>query len=69
MHVRPRPFRFALTIGGFDNRSSFIEAVRRAEDAGFDVLAGVDHIGPPLGVLPMLAVGGALEATLVVGVA
>lgn len=54
--MRPRPFRFALTIGGFDNRSSFIEAVRRAEDAGFDVLAGVDHIGPPLGVLPMLAV-------------
>ncbi len=50
-----RPFRFALTIGDSRDRSSFIDTVRRAEDAGFDVLAGVDHIGPPLGVIPMLA--------------
>lgn len=51
----PRPFRFGLTIGDHQDRSSLIEVARRAEDVGFDVLAGVDHIGPPLGVLPMLA--------------
>jgi len=53
--VPTRPFRFALTIGDSRDRASFIDTVRRAEDAGFDVLAGVDHIGPPLGVMPMLA--------------
>lgn len=51
-----RPFRFALTIGDVRNRAALVEVLRRAEDAGFDVLAGVDHIGPPLGVLPLLSV-------------
>lgn len=50
-----RPFRFALTIGDSRDRSSFVDTIRRAEDVGFDVLAGVDHIGPPLGIVPMLA--------------
>jgi probable F420-dependent oxidoreductase len=50
-----RPFRFAVTISDPRDRAELIEFVRRAEDTGFDVLAAVDHIGPPLGVLPLLA--------------
>ena len=53
--MRARPFRFALTVSGVGDRSGFVDGVRRAEEAGFDVLAGADHIGPPLAVLPMLA--------------
>lgn len=50
-----KPFRFAITVGDAADRASLLETIRRAEDTGFAVLAGVDHIGPPLGVLPMLA--------------
>jgi probable F420-dependent oxidoreductase len=60
--VPARRFRFALTIGDSRDRRSFTDTVYRAEDAGFDVLAGVDHIGPPLGVMPMLAVAAEISA-------
>lgn len=50
-----KPFRFALTVDG-RRRAELLETVARAEDLGFDVIAGVDHVGPPVGVLPMLAV-------------
>jgi len=49
-----RPFRFALTVDGRE-RATLIEMVRKAEDFGFDVIAGVDHIAPPVGVIPLLA--------------
>ena len=49
-----RPFRFGLTIDP-GNHQELVETVHQAEDLGFDVLAGVDHIGPPAGVLPLLA--------------
>lgn len=49
-----RAFRFAVTVDG-TSRDHLIEMVRRAEGHGFDVIAGVDHVGPPAGVLPMLA--------------
>jgi len=53
--MAPRPFRFALSLGDFHDRASLVATIRRAEEAGFHVLTGVDHIGPPLGVLPLLA--------------
>ena len=48
-----RRFRFALTVDGRD-RATLTEMIRKAEDFGFEVIAGVDHIGPPAGVFPML---------------
>ncbi len=50
----PRPFRFAVTVDG-RNHATLTEMVRKAEDFGFDVITGVDHIGPPVGVMPLLA--------------
>jgi probable F420-dependent oxidoreductase len=50
-----RPFRFGVSIGSATDRRTLVETIRQAEDSGFHVLTGVDHIGPPLGVLPMLA--------------
>lgn len=49
-------------MGDFRDRKTFVETVRRAEDAGFHVLAGVDHIGPPLGVMPTLAVAAEISS-------
>ena len=57
----PRPFRFGVSIGSATDRRSLVETIRQAEDHGFHVLTGVDHIGPPLGVIPMLAAAAELS--------
>jgi probable F420-dependent oxidoreductase len=57
-----RPFRFSITLGDFADRKAFVDTVRRVEDSGFHILAGVDHIGPPLGVMPMLATAAAISS-------
>lgn len=60
-----RPFRFALDVGSNMDRDSFTDVVRRAEDAGFDVIGGPDHIGSRLAaVLPMLAFAAGVSSTL-----
>lgn len=50
-----RPFRFGITIGDPRTREEFVDHVRRIEDTGFDIVAAVDHIGPPMGALPLLS--------------
>jgi len=63
--VTVRPFRFALDVGSNMDRDSFVDVVRRAEDAGFDVIGGPDHIGSRLAaVLPMLAFAAGVSSTL-----
>lgn len=50
-----RRFRFALTVGHATSRAELVEIADRAEAVGFDVLAGVDHVGGALGAIPLLA--------------
>ncbi|MGH8946181.1 MAG: LLM class flavin-dependent oxidoreductase, partial [Acidimicrobiia bacterium] len=50
-----RPFRFGISLGGTSSRSQVVTAVRRAEAAGFEVVATADHISSRLAVMPLLS--------------
>jgi probable F420-dependent oxidoreductase len=50
-----RPFRFAISFGGNPTRSELVDAVKRAEDAGFSVVASADHLSSRLAVMPLLS--------------
>lgn len=50
-----RPFRFALSFGGSPSRAELVDAIRRAEAAGFEVVASADHISSRHAVMPLLA--------------
>jgi alkanesulfonate monooxygenase SsuD/methylene tetrahydromethanopterin reductase-like flavin-dependent oxidoreductase (luciferase family) len=46
MH-EPPPFRFSVNLLTTGTRSEWIEKVRTAESAGFDVIMVPDHLGRP----------------------
>ena len=49
------PFRFGITFGGAPGRSELVEAIRKAEDTGFEVVCTADHISSRLAVMPLLS--------------
>ncbi|MGH9187223.1 MAG: hypothetical protein ACRD0U_15630 [Acidimicrobiales bacterium] len=50
-----RPFRFSLQAVQAASRREWVELVRRAEGAGFDLLVTADHLGGCLSPLTPLA--------------
>ncbi|MBW3580037.1 MAG: TIGR03621 family F420-dependent LLM class oxidoreductase [Actinobacteria bacterium] len=63
----PRPFRFGLSLAGFDHGHDWDETARRVEDLGYSTLLVPDHLGDQLAPLPAIAVAAAATTTLRVG--
>lgn len=63
----PRPFRFGLSLAGFDHGHDWPETARRVEDLGYATMLVPDHLGDQLAPLPAVAVAAAATATLRVG--
>lgn len=60
-----RTFRFGLDIGENVRREDFVRWVRRAEESGFSVVTGPDHVGSRLAaVLPMLTVAAEISSDI-----
>jgi len=53
--MRQRPFRFGISFAGAPSRGELVEAIRKAEDSGFDVVCTADHISSRLAVMPLLS--------------
>ena len=49
-----RPFRFLADLGDAADGPSIAEAARRAEATGYSAIVYPDHLGQPLGFLPLL---------------
>jgi probable F420-dependent oxidoreductase len=67
-----RPFRFGWQITGEHESTPAdprrpLEAARRAEDLGFDVVLSSDHVGPGDSPLPLLAAMAAATSTIRLG--
>ena len=62
-----RPFRFGLSLAGFDHGHDWAETARRVEDLGYSTLLVPDHLGDQLAPLPAVAVAAAATTTLRVG--
>jgi probable F420-dependent oxidoreductase len=65
--VPPRPFRFGLSLAGFDHGHDWPETARRIEDLGYATMLVPDHLGDQLAPLPAVAVAAAATTTLRVG--
>jgi probable F420-dependent oxidoreductase len=65
--VPPRPFRFGLTLAGFDHGHDWPETARRIENLGYATMLVPDHLGDQLAPLPAVAVAAAATTTLRVG--
>ena len=63
----PRPFRFGLSLAGFDHGHDWAETARRVEALGYSTMLVPDHLGDQLAPLPALAVAAAATTTLRVG--
>lgn len=66
--VAPRPFRFSLQAAEASSRREWIDLVRRAEDAGFDMVVTADHLGGCMAPLLPLATAAAATERLRLGV-
>ncbi len=62
----PRPFRFGLSLAGFDHGHDWAETAARVEDLGYATILVPDHLGDQLAPLPALAAAAA-GTTLRVG--
>jgi probable F420-dependent oxidoreductase len=62
-----RPFRFGLSLAGFDHGHDWPETARRVEELGYSTMAVPDHLGDQLAPLPAIAVAAAATTTLRVG--
>ncbi|CAN5174182.1 LLM class F420-dependent oxidoreductase [soil metagenome] len=62
-----RPFRFGLSLAGFDHGHDWAETARRVEDSGYSTMLMPDHLGDQLAPLPALAVAAAATTRLRVG--
>ncbi|MCI0425034.1 MAG: LLM class flavin-dependent oxidoreductase, partial [Actinobacteria bacterium] len=56
------PFRFGISFGGIPTRGELVEAMRKAEDAGFEVACTADHISSRLAVMPLLMLAAEVTA-------
>ncbi len=63
----PRPFRFGLSLAGFDHGHDWAETARRIEDLGYATLLVPDHLGDQLAPLPAVTAAAAATTTLRVG--
>ncbi|HET9444187.1 MAG TPA: TIGR03621 family F420-dependent LLM class oxidoreductase [Acidimicrobiales bacterium] len=64
----PRPFRFSLQAVEAATRRDWVDLVKRADDAGFDLLVTADHLGGCLDPLLPLATAAAVSERLRLGV-
>ncbi len=62
-----RPFRFGLSLLGFDHAHDWPEMARKIEDLGFSTLLVPDHFGDQLAPFPALMAAGCATTTLRVG--
>jgi probable F420-dependent oxidoreductase len=62
-----RPFRFGLSLAGFDHGHDWAETARRIEDLGYSTMLVPDHLGDQLAPLPAVAVAAAATTRLRVG--
>ncbi len=62
-----RPFRFGLSLAGFDHAHDWADTARRIEDLGYSTMLLPDHLGDQLAPLPAAAVAAAATTTLRVG--
>ena len=63
----PRPFRFGLSLAGFDHGHDWAETARRIEGCGYSTMLMPDHLGDQLAPLPAIAVAAAATTRLRVG--
>jgi probable F420-dependent oxidoreductase len=63
-----RPFRFSLQAAQAVSHRAWVELVRRAEGAGFDLLVTADHLGGSLSPLTPLATAAEVSDRLRLGV-
>ncbi len=63
----PPPFRFGLSLAGFDHGHDWADTARRIEDLGYSTMLVPDHLGDQLAPLPALAVAAAATTNLRVG--
>lgn len=61
------PFRFGLSLAGFDHGGDWPETARRIEDLGYSTMLVPDHLGDQLAPLPAITAGAAATTTLRVG--
>ena len=62
-----RPFRFGLSLAGFDHGHDWAQMARRVEDLGYATMLVPDHLGDQLAPLPAVAVAAAATTSLRVG--
>ena len=63
----PRPFRFGLSLAGFDHGHDWAETARRIEDLGYATMLVPDHFGDQLAPLPAVTAAAAATTALRVG--
>ncbi len=63
----PAPFRFGLSLAGFDHGHDWADTARRIEDLGYATMLVPDHLGDQLAPLPALATAAAATSTLRLG--
>ncbi len=64
---RLRPFRFGLSLAGFDHGHDWAETAAKIESFGYATMLVPDHLGNQLAPLPALAVAAAATSTLRIG--
>ncbi len=62
-----RPFRFGVSIAGFDHGHDWADVARRAEDLGYSTLLVPDHLANQLAPIAAMASAAAVTTTLRVG--
>ncbi|MGI9119600.1 MAG: TIGR03621 family F420-dependent LLM class oxidoreductase [Acidimicrobiales bacterium] len=62
-----RPFRFGLSLAGFDHGNDWPRMARRIEDLGYSTLLVPDHLGDQLAPLPAITAAAAATTTLRIG--
>ncbi len=62
-----RPFRFGLSLAGFDHGHDWAETAARIESLGYATMLVPDHLGDQLAPLPALAVAAAATSTVRIG--
>ncbi len=62
-----RPFRFGVSVAGFDHGHDWPELARRVEGLGYAVLLLPDHLGDQLAPLPAMMAAASATTTLRVG--
>jgi probable F420-dependent oxidoreductase len=65
--IKPRPFRFGVSVHGSKSRAEWREIARQAEASGYSTLLMPDHLGEQLSPIPALVAAADATSTLRVG--